>query len=232
MAVQFDSYIALEEAWATLYHVLPQAIKWVYLRVTGQITAHDLSGGATLYVHTMAAQINETALPVLLAHGDHSHPLTMLHLAQALSDRPVYSIYIPDSEPTIGMGAMTRAIDKVSDFVGGRQIFGIGHSKGGTYLAYQKYVSCDERLAKVMGIGSRYRVDRSCKPEIRDFVSSLESSIPDNRQDIIQMFPVRDWCMSRDSLARGNTFDVHGSHLSALFDGQVLYEAMRVGVVA
>lgn len=229
MTVALDRYVALEEMWATLYHVIPQAVKWIYLRVTGQISEHDLGEGAALYVHKVAGDVIDAALPVLLAHGDHGHPFTMLHFAEAMQDRPVYSVYIPDSAPERGMEAMARAIDRVCALARRKALFGIGHSKGGIYLVAQKYQRNDWRLSKVFTIGSRIRVDQSCKPELAAFVQGLRDA--GGAEDLTQGIPSRDWCASRASLLGRCNLDIDGSHLSALFNKRVLDEAIKLGTL-
>jgi hypothetical protein len=86
--------------------IIPNALSWTYRSMwtgsvrsyTFQSTSATTTKVAHLFVHGDVRPRSDGRIPdVLLLHGEQSHPLTMLHLADIAQDegRAVFSVYLP-----------------------------------------------------------------------------------------------------------------------------------------
>jgi len=102
--------IVATEAYATLRHVLPASLLWVWRKyITQEIktipivaTFQKVSKLAYLNIHGNCDQIEsgKDFSPVMFSHGDYGHPFSVLPLIDLAQRQtgPIFSLYIPGVE--------------------------------------------------------------------------------------------------------------------------------------
>lgn len=241
-AVKTVDIIAVE-AYATLRHVLPASLTWVWRKymtheiktIPVQFTSKKVSNIAYLYIHgNCQIKKNQKYCPILLSHGDYAHPYSMLHLADIAQKRgqPVFSLYIPKVENNqfeIHNFLLQQAIDKIERIIkngDGRffGILGIGHSKGAILLAQRQFVDLDSRIKATCSIAGRLNApnEKDCHDQtVRTIVRNIYKGIMENPdQSLMQIIPKDDWNASYESMAvrpHKYCYIVPGKHLSGLY---------------
>jgi predicted esterase len=179
-------------------------------------------------------QLNPSISAVLLLHGDHSHPLTMLHLADIAEaqGKAVFSIYLPydDIDPEAHRSLLRKGIDKIEQIVaknGGNlsHLLLAGHSRGAMEAANEAFVENNPKVSGVIAIAGRFKV---IKPSLRPCRESLEPSVNalweklrnfDRPLPFYQIAAKNDWCIDQEaSIVRQDLkhLCVNASHLSVI----------------
>lgn len=216
--------IIVEEALTVLSCVCPAAFRWVVTKyMWNEIETVEIIGNKkiTAYLnfhgHFPKFEFNEAITPVLFCHGDHSHPLTLLHLADLAKPkgRVVFSLYLPHChEDEDGCAQsdllLDYAIHKIKKFVKNRGgkfngILGIGHSKGAILLANRQFVHHDLRIKATCSIAGRLSVCEETKglpQEFEMFIKRIAKNIKNYPQEkLMQIIPENDWNASYASMA-------------------------------
>jgi len=238
------AHIFVVEGFATIYHVLPASIQWLYRRTVSQnisyyplqVTTGKTTAYAYLYLHGQLQVRDQKVAPVLFTHGDHGHPFSTLHLAnlaEKTTTSPVFSLYIPRAHDRSileeNSQLMNLAIDKMEDLVkkGGGTftgIRGVGHSIGSIFLAERQFVHQDNRIKGLFAVGGRLNVpkgDKSCDKILKPFVRKIFTAIERNpKRTLVQIVPEQDWNSSRQAMMVRPNLNCHivpGMHLSGLY---------------
>lgn len=237
--------IITTEAYATLRHVLPSSLKWVWRKyitheiktIPIQVTDGKVTKIAYLNIHGDFCQNakGKNGHSVLFSHGDYAHPYSMLHLMDIAQNEghPTFSLYIPRVENTeqfeIHDCLVKEAIDKIESLVKDGNgnfagILGVGHSKGAILLAQRQFVVLDTRIKATCSIAGRLNVpeDKDCadqvlKTKIRRIYAGI---LQNSEQSMMQIIPKDDWNASFESMAvrpHIHCYTVPGMHLSGLY---------------
>lgn len=233
-------HILAIESYATVRHILPLAIVWVWSKYvcdkikTIEIPSNKTSKTAYLNIHGKLNNIG-TAPAVLLCHGDYGHPYTLLHLAEIAKkeEMAVFSLYIPrvdeDHQFEIYNEFFKKALGVIEnltreengDFSG---ILGAGHSKGAILLAQQQFVNLDPRIKSTCSIAGGLNISESKKRAYRllgKVVKEVHKGIVNNpKKPLVQIVPKDDWKAPRECMAvrpNEHCYDVPGMHLSGLY---------------
>jgi hypothetical protein len=188
--------------------VIPNAISWAYRRFwTGSITYQTLTStaGKTAYLFKHANASASGMPAVLLTHGEHSHPLTMLHFADIAQAQKcaVYSVYLhyDDHHP----GEHSQLLQKCIDIIGA-PVVGGGHSRGAIEIAHEAYVNWNQKLIGVIAIAGRFRVIepsiRPCRESLKSWVNEVwEKLLPGQylRAPFYQIAAKHDWCIDLEA---------------------------------
>ena len=201
------------EAFCTLTCVLPNSLKWCYKTCfANQITSYPLkstidktSSTAYLYLHGRIDASNKTPALVLV-HGDHGHPFTMLHLAEIAQKNGggrVFSLYMPydRGHSPLSQALFSQGIDKIESLIeesGGtlNGLIAAGHSKGAIQSAYSPFVENDARIKTVISIAGRLRVVPGvpCDEELKPTVDAVYQGIQEHPQiPLYQIVAEEDW---------------------------------------
>lgn len=237
-------HILATEIHATLRYVLPNAVSWVWRKYvcneirTIEIKAEKAQRVAYLNIHgTLPSTLEGKAHAVVLCHGDHGHPYSMLHLADiAQRERlPTFSVHIPgthNNQQFEGHNDLLRqAIDKIETLLENRSglggILGVGHSKGAILLAQRQFVNLDQRIKAVCAIGGRLNVpyDSDCPDKILAGIvrNIYQGILGQPERPLMQLVPVNDWNASQEAMAvrpNDHCYSVPGMHLSGLFTSE------------
>jgi predicted alpha/beta hydrolase family esterase len=188
--------------------VIPNAVSWAYRRFwTGSITCQTLTSAAGktayLFKHT---DPGASCMPaVLLLHGEHSHPLTMLHLADIAQAQQcaVYSVYLPydDHHPEEHTQLLQKSISQI-----GSKVVGVGHSRGAIEAAHEAYVNMNQKIIGVIAIAGRFRVIepsiRPCRDSLKSWVNAVWEKLrpaQNLRVPFYQLAAKQDWCIDLDA---------------------------------
>lgn len=232
--------IIITEAKATIRYVLPSMIAWIWRKyicdeiktIPIQATADKITKTAYLNIH---GNIKDKAVcPVILSHGDFSHPSTMLHLADLSlnAGHPTFSLYIPGVEDNkyfaLNDSLMKQAIDKIEGLVKNFSgILGAGHSKGAMLLAHREFVALDPRLKGVCSIaGGLKKIHEGDSPDhdLIAIVKKIYQGILDHpEKPVVQIIPKDDWNASFECMAprpHEYCYTVPGMHLSGLYSNE------------
>lgn len=225
----------------TLTCVIPNAGSWAYRTFwTGSIRSYTLENTAGkvahLFVHgSMAANQISPMHAVLLLHGDHSHPCTMLHLADVakLQGKAVFSISLPydDNHPENHRSLLDQGIEKIRHIAEEQKIpldlKLIGHSRGALEAASATYEMNYPEISGVIAIAGRFRImdqtDRPCRESLAPSVHAIWTKLqPSQPLDVpfYQIAAMRDWCIDTEaSIVRKDQpyYYVDAQHLSVLY---------------
>lgn len=204
--------------------ILPNALKWVYRSWCSRtLTCHSLAiqEGTTiktgnLFVHGAIQQRPGNLPALLLLHGDHSHPLSMLHLADiaAKEGRAVFSVHLPydDAHPEGHRSLLSQSIDKIQALIaekGGRlsNLLLAGHSRGALEAAHEAFVVNNPKVSGVIAIAGRFKVitpsERPCRLSLEASVNAVWEKIGNVNQHLrvpfYQIGATRDWCMDPET---------------------------------
>ncbi len=200
----------------TLTCVLPNAFSWAYRTLwTGSIQSYTLLGTAgktaDLFLHgAITPERNGRTPALLLLHGEHSHPLTLLHLADLAEPyRTVFSIRLPydDEHPEEHQLLLKEAIDKIDQMIteeGGylSNLFLGGHSRGAIEALNAAYVRKNPKVGGVITLASRSRVIkpslRPCRPSLEPTVNAVWQKVKPPRRlpvPLYQIAATEDWCI-------------------------------------
>lgn len=205
---------------ANLTCVLPNAFSWCYRTLwTGSIQSHTVSvptttKTASLFAHGMQKPAPTSA--VLLLHGDHSHPMTLLHLADIAQaqGRAVFSVHLPydDSHPEAHRALLGKCIEKIGQILsknGGSlsHLLLAGHSRGALEATHEALVKENPAVNGILAMAGRFRV---IKPSLRPCRESLEPSVNavwdklhlssrPLRVPFLQVAAQHDWCMDPEA---------------------------------
>lgn len=201
------------EAFCTLTCVLPNSLKWCYKACfANQVTSYALkstidkaSSTAYLYLHGRIDASNQ-APALVLVHGDHGHPFTMLHLAEIAQKNGVgrvFSLYMPydRGHSPVSQALFSQGIDKIERLIeesGGtfNGLIAAGHSKGAIQSAYRAFVENDERIKTVISIAGRLRLVPGvpCHEELKPTVEAVYRGIQDKPKiPLYQIVAENDW---------------------------------------
>jgi hypothetical protein len=186
--------------------VIPNAISWAYRRFwTGSITCQTLTStaGKTAYLFKHADASAARMPAVLLTHGEHSHPLTTLHLADIAQAQKfaVYSVYLPydDHHPE----EHSQLLQKCIDIIGVPVLVG-GHSRGAIEVAYEAYVNWNKKIIGVIAIAGRFRViepsTRPCRDSLKAWVNAVWEKLRPGQYlgvPFYQLVAKDDWCIDQ-----------------------------------
>ncbi len=221
--------------------ILPNALSWGFRTLYAgtvkyeAVTAAATTKTASLFSHT-SEKLNTATSAVLLLHGDHSHPLTMLHLADIAEaqGRAVFSVHLPydDNNPEEHHLLLKNCIDRIDQMFtqrGGRlsNLLLAGHSRGALEAANEAFVKNNRKVNGVIAIAGRFQV---IKPSLRPCRESLESSVNavweklrnlnrDLRVPVYQMAAAYDWCIDPEASIVCHDYphlSVEASHLSII----------------
>lgn len=234
------------ESLATLRHVLPASIAWLWRKhIQREITTTRLkqnSKFAYLNMHGQFPEISsgQEVTAVLLSHGDYGHPYTMLHLADEAKNKKllVFSLYIPGLQETHNFhtynSLLELALDEISAIVKSNDgkfngIVGVGHSRGSILLAQRQFVNLDPRIKVTCAIGGRLNAteEATCSDEgLKKVVETIYHGISQNpKLPVVQIVPMHDWCVSQEAMRvreHDQCHSVPGMHLSALYKSETL----------
>jgi hypothetical protein len=205
--------IVWTEAFCTLTKILPNALCWWYRKVISHeissfsLTDVKINSVALLNLHgKIDKETNGKAL--LLLHGDHGHPYTMLHLADAAKKEfkgAVFSLYLPYSDefPENHRQLFKQAVDKIEKLLkenerGFQGLLVVGHSRGGIESAYSAFVEKEPRIAAVISIAGRLKIDeesrKTCHPNLQSTVDKIYEAILTNPHiPLYQIAAEKDW---------------------------------------
>ncbi len=228
--------IIASEAFAVITSVCPAIIRWSFRKYisgdikTYSITADKVNDIAYLNSH---GKIEDNDSIALFLHGDHSHPLTMLHLADLAKQKKmtVFSLYIPkchedkfDSDNSL----IENAIKKIEQIVQieNLKIKAVGHSKGAILLAKNYCTQDTSKIHAACAIAGRLKVpeDKIIPEDLESFykqIKTIETNIVQKpKLAIVQIIPQDDWMVPQTEMgaANRNCNIVHGMHLSVLFE--------------
>jgi predicted esterase len=217
--------------------ILPNALSWAYRTLcTGSVQSEaiTLTKTAHLFSHNLTRLSGSTSA-LLLLHGEHSHPLTMLHLADIAEaqGRVVFSVYLPydDHRPEDHRLLLKKSIDKIEQIItqhGGRlsHLLLAGHSRGAIEAANEAFVKNNPKINGVIAIAGRFQV---IKPSLRPCRKSLEGSVNavweslcngNNLQiPFYQIAATHDWCIDPEaSIVRQDQehLSVRAGHLGVI----------------
>ena len=154
-------------------YLIPCLFRWVYrLKIKKDlvpIVFKDGSGKtATLYQHGKWKVKDGNVRAILLLHGQHCHPFTMLNLAdraQKTFQDPVFSLYVSYDEENLAIhrSLIKQALDYIEKLIKDqgyifKGIVIVGHSMGAIQGAYRAFVERDPRLLSVISIAGRLKV--------------------------------------------------------------------------
>jgi len=226
--------------------ILPNALSWAYRTIwTRSVQSYTLTATtatatktAHLFAHSIekAKQPNTSTSAILLLHGEHSHPLTMLHLADIAKaqGKAVFSVHLPyeDNNPEGHRSLLRKSIDKIDQIIsknGGKLSYLLlsGHSRGAIEAANEAFVENNPKVSGVIAIAGRFKV---IKPSLRPCRKSLEPSIHalweklrifnrPLRVPFYQIAAKNDWCIDPEaSIVRRDHSHlcVNASHLSVI----------------
>lgn len=202
------------------FYIFPAFFKWIYrLKIKRDIQSLSLeetSGKrATLYTHGSDNFIKKETQAVLFLHGQHAHPLVLLHLAdiaQKIQLGPVYSIYLHYDQ--INPQAHRLLIHQAADYIeqkvkeSGSSLKGIimiGHSMGAIEAAHKAFVEKDKRLSSVISIAGRLKVTESlfnpCSPTLKPTVQKVfEAILAYHEVPLHQIVGKKDWNASLEAM--------------------------------
>lgn len=244
-AINLIDIIAVE-GYATLRHVLPASLKWIWRKyitheiktIPIQITAGKVSKVAYLNIHGICRE--QKSPSVLLTHGDYGHPFSMLHLADIAqkNKQSVFSLYIPgvqnDDQLEIHQSLLKQSIDKIESMMKANQkefagILGVGHSKGAILLAERQFLSLDSRMTAMCSIAGRLNIidEQDCSHQnLKTTIKNIYQAVVRNPQlPITQIIPKDDWNAPYEAMAvrpLENCYSVPGQHLSGLYSKETL----------
>jgi hypothetical protein len=219
-------------------HMLPNALAWGYRTFwTGSIqseTLADSSGKvASFYTHVRPpVPRNEPTQAILLLHGDHAHPFSLLHLAD-LAQREgyaIFSVWLPydDANPGPHQTLIQKSIEKIEQIVArGRSnemiLSLVGHSRGAIEAANQIDHS---RVSRVISFAGRFRVldntPRPCRESLKPTVDAVWEKVKPSRPlriPFCQIAASEDWCIDNAaSIVRQDqpNCTVNAGHLGVL----------------
>ena len=184
--------------------VIPNALSWAYRSLwTGSISYQTLRSTAqkTAYLFKHADASASCMPAVLLLHGDHSHPLTMLHLADiAQAQRcAVYSVYLPydDHHPEEHFALLQKSIDQI-----GTSVVLVGHSRGALEAAREAYVNRNPKVIGVIALAGRFQVIepsvRLCRDSLKPTVQAVWEKLHSYQRlsvPFYQLAALDDWCI-------------------------------------
>jgi hypothetical protein len=208
---------------ANLRSLLPNALSWAYRTVwTGAVRSYIVksamsSSFARLFVHGQVGLGSDGCISaILLLPGEHSHPMTMLHLADIAQaeGRSVFSIHLPynDENPESHRSLLRESIDQISQIVidhGGTlsDLILVGHSRGALEAVNEAYVENNLKINGVISLAGRLEVvkdsSRPCRQSLRASVYSVWKKLH-NRHHILrvplyQIAAIKDWCMDPEA---------------------------------
>lgn len=213
----FNLYVFSCEAFAVMTKMVPNIAKWLYrTKISNQISTYSIEycgeGGckeALLFLHgRIGFDDGEDRSPILLLHGDHSHPFTMLSLAdisQNSGKGPVFSVYLPydDINPDIHQSLLKLAVSKIEEFLPISHctrsgIICVGHSKGAIEAANMAFVDKDPRIKAVISIAGRLKdvpsLQMPCHRLLKPIVEKVYQSIIENPYiPLYQIVAGEDW---------------------------------------
>lgn len=201
--------------------VIPNACSWAYRYLwKGSITSCSFRNTAgkvgTLFIHGGPIARAGSRIPaVLLLHGEHSHPLTMLHLADLAEreGRAVFSIALPyeDTNPENYRSLLRMGIDKVSETIAARGgILGdfklVGHSRGAIEGASAAYGWNHPNITGVISIAGRFKVidpsERPCRESFKPVINALWQRLRPSqplRVPFYQIAAIQEWCIDPEA---------------------------------
>lgn len=235
--------ILATESYANLRYILPACVKWAWQKyvkneihtLAFDVTVGNVTKVAYLNIHgTLPERQEMKVFPVILSHGDFSHPFTMLHLADLAKKKglPTFSIYIPgvhnNENHALHNAVLEKSIEKIQGIIQPLGVFGgalcAGHSKGAIMLAEQQFVNLDTRIKAVCAIGGRLNIpdDQDVEdPFLIPIVKGIYQGIMSHPElPIMQIVAEEDWNASRESMMvrpHDHGYIVPGMHLSGLF---------------
>lgn len=232
--------------------IIPNALSWAYRSWwTGSITSYTFTADkvAHLFVHgEVIPSADGQVHAVLLLHGDHSHPLTMLHLADLAQQegKTVFSVHLPyDDECPENHRALLRncftKMQQLADEKGAcLDVKTIGHSRGALEGASMAYECEESTISGVIAIAGRFKVispsDRPCRESLQPSVQAVWQRLcrPQLPVPFYQIAAAEDWCMDPEaSIVRPDQpyATVDASHLGVIYHPNTL-EQVRSWITA
>lgn len=238
------SIIAIEAS-AILKHVIPATVTW-YIRkyfmnqiqtIPLQVKVGEATKLAYLHIHTnnILIQKGENISPILLTHGDFSHPYTMLPLADIAQKEGflTFSLHLPGElhgqHYHLSQEILQKAIDHIEDLIVSKEgifagLLGTGHSSGGILLSDRQFVALDKRVKATCAIASRLNIsdERECHDGIlKTGIKAIYNGIVNYPElPLMQIIPRDDWNAPQQSMAVRlglHQYSVPGMHLSGLY---------------
>jgi predicted alpha/beta hydrolase family esterase len=198
--------------------VLPNAYSWLYRTLwTGSISSCTLqsAAGKTAHLFTHGIPARNGPVPaLLLLHGDHAHPLTLLHLADIAEaeGRAVFSVHLPydDNNPQDHRSLLHQSIEKVSEMIGKRggsvsSLLLAGHSRGAIEAASEAYVANNQKVNGVIALAGRFKVvepsTRPCRETLKPTVNAIWQKVNTSslRVPFYQIAANQDWCIDPEA---------------------------------
>ena len=169
--------LAVDILFTSLRHMLPNALSWFYRSFwTRQITCFKvesdrttISKTANLFLHGSLRPQAKNSSVVLLLHGDHSHPFSLLHLADIAQaeGKTVFSVHLPydDDNNETHHSLLRQSIEKIQQLIqenGGSltELIAAGHSRGAIKPRTQRTLKKPPEITKVISLASRLKVIR------------------------------------------------------------------------
>ncbi len=222
--------------------VIPNAFSWAYRSLwTGSISSIRLESTtatatkvADLFIHGDVLPRQDGNVPaILLLHGEHGHPCTMLHLgdiAQA-EGRAVFSVHMPydDEQPENHRLLLKQCIDRINLIIeqkGGSlsNLLLVGHSRGAIEAADEAYVRNNPKVNGVIALAGRLKVidpsERPCRKTLEPTVDAIWNRLrhfdQPLRVPLYQIAANHDWCIDPEASIVRTDYDhryVDASHL-------------------
>lgn len=211
----------------TLTCVLPNACRFAYRLFCSKsiqsytLQAKTVNKTAHLFFHDASQFPLGNRIPaLLLLHGDHSHPLTLLHLADIAKKegRAVFSIHLPydDTHPEHHRTLLKNSIAKIKEIIrenGGSlsHLILAGHSRGALEAADAAYVRNYQEIKGIIAIAGRFQVTapslRPCRNSLKPSVQLVSNALSNFRTSLrvpfYQIAAKNDWCIDLNaSIAR------------------------------
>lgn len=233
---------------ANLTCMLPNAISWAYrTQWTGSISSSTFQTAAGKTAHLFAhsnlvPRADGKVSAVLLLHGDHAHPFSMLHLGDIAEakGRAVFSVSLPydDLDPKSHRSLLQKSIRKIEKMIiakGGTlsDLVLAGHSRGALEAANEAYVARNPKIGSVVAIAGRFQViepsQMPCRESLKPSVNAVWERVHDTSQKLDvpfnQIAAMRDWCIDPEaSIVRWdhNYRIVDAGHLGVIYHPDTL----------
>lgn len=237
-------HVVAVETFAVIKYVIPYAFSWwieekfskklISLPLPQTIEKARFNAKLFLYA-PFNWQKNQSYTPILLLHGDHSHPYTLHHLAQVASKThsgPIFSLYIPNLHHDSDFNEQTAFIDTVISTIenvirdnGGifKGILAAGHSKGAMLLVARQFYSDEpSKILRTFAVAGPLKNEENCFTDpLKSIFENITQKIKQyTERKFYQIIPKNDWTCSYKAMAvrpDENCYFVPGMHVSGLY---------------
>jgi len=212
------------EIFTTLFYIIPNMIKWCFKKyIQREITEYPLQINgmkAYLFLH---GKIEASTSPLLLVHGDYSHPSTLLHIADMAGKHTTFSLFLPSAHNNTlleeNSALIQEAMNKMKQLIGGevKNILGVGHSKGATLLAKHQFLHPNSPIDHLFSIAGRLN-SKEPNSHIRRI---YERILNPGKKRVVQLAPKYDWVIPPEGLQIPGYISIPDTHLGSLFSNSI-----------